>query len=205
MPEEIEKERHRDHPGQNTPHSPQIVNQPRWNQGTTARVPSLQEARHALFGKHDTGHEPADAHQPIQSSRDCRSRSDFGIVDANKAVHLHQPVPQSPQQQDRQHPIQVFVCQRDADQQQKKWCQDESRPESAKEIAIAVSPNHARQVMSTRSNCGDQRRQQIVRQADTVGLEQRHNRNDERRSGHKKHEIGPRTEYPRIWRAWGLG
>src|SRR5262249_28720511 len=64
-----------------------------------------------------------------------------------EAVHLHHPVPLTPQQRKQQHNVQVEISECCCHCEQKQRCENQTNSKSAEQSPIAIRPQNAGQVM----------------------------------------------------------
>ena len=158
------------------------------NEWATAGIISIERTSQPLWRKQDRCCKPNGAGCEIEPARKAGERSHFRIVNAAESVGLHHSVPDAPEENDKDNSLQVPPGKRKTDSQQENWRKNESPAKPLKQRAIAISPNHSRQVVAGGAERGHENVD--VLRAPTHLRESEH-RNQQQRRSDIKNQVAP--------------
>jgi len=115
---------------------------------------------------------PDQAHREIEPPGEHIKCSRFRVVDAAKAVGLHQSVPNAPEENNQQDAFEVPPKECDTRYQQKQRREDEAPFEAVEQCPITVGANHSRQVMTHRAE-GSHEKINVLRTPPRLGQSKR--------------------------------
>ncbi len=137
--------------------------------------------------------EPDEAHGPIQPGSERREGSRLGVVDTEKPVDLHGPVPRTPEHNDNGQGVQMQQRENDEYYEKKQGGRYETRAIPLEQCGVRINADEARQMMAHSDKC--QKHGAINIEVDTR-LGPQHYRNDPKRNQDEKGEVPPGTQNP---------